>query len=404
MKFTDIFFLIKKRLLETRNIILFFIIVVIFLILFTCFTIINFSKNNKNEIYNSETGRSLYVFNSKEVEEKINEVDNIKYFFSNKYISSERFEAKEFEDELSDGIILIKALINDDIKIMSGKNITTNNEMICSHYFYPHEYDNKLYSKQFLNGKNIVNKKIMVNSNNEDNIDEKVFLDIVGTYKNKYMEEANTCYVNIETYDKISQKYMFRLVDYDEKGNVVSTKNKEYEDYIVVVDDIKKLQSVKDKFVEIGIEYEELFKINLEFLNILYTVPIFVAIIVIFISICIIYSFITKKIYNRVNNIGLLKSFGYENRDITKIYIFENIFIVFLSFIVSLIIYLLALKYLSYNLLAEVTYNSYILEIPILYIILTMIFLLILITIFTNKNCNRLLKHNISELLLEGNA
>ncbi len=320
MKFTDIFFLIKKRLLETRNIILFFIIVVIFLILFTCFTIINFSKNNKNEIYNSETGRSLYVFNSKEVEEKINEVDNIKYFFSNKYISSERFEAKEFEDELSDGIILIKALINDDIKIMSGKNITTNNEMICSHYFYPHEYDDKLYSKQFLNGKNIVNKKIMVNSNNEDNIDEKVFLDIVGTYKNKYMEEANTCYVNIETYDKISQKYMFRLVDYDEKGNVVSTKNKEYEDYIVVVDDIKNLQSVKDKFVEIGIEYEELFKINLEFLNILYTVPIFVAIIVIFISICIIYSFITKKIYNRVNNIGLLKSFGYENRDITKIY------------------------------------------------------------------------------------
>ena len=88
MKFTDIFFLIKKRLLETRNIILFFIIVVIFLILFTCITITNFSKSNKNEIYNSEIARSLYVFESKDgdVEEKINEVDNIEYFFSNKYL------------------------------------------------------------------------------------------------------------------------------------------------------------------------------------------------------------------------------------------------------------------------------------------------------------------------------
>lgn len=406
MKFTDIFFLIKKRLLETRNIILFFIIVVIFLILFTCITITNFSKSNKNEIYNLEIARSLYVFESKDgdVEEKINEVDNIEYFFSNKYLSPKRFEIKEFDDELSDGIILIKALLNDDIKIMSGKNITANNEMICSNYFYPHEYDDKLYSEQFLKGKDIINKKITVDSDNEDSVGEKVSLNIVGTYKNKYSEEANTCYVNIETYDKITSKYNGRSLEYDENGDLTSIEYNKYENYIVVVDDIKNMQDVENKLNELGIGYEEVFRIKLEFINILYTVPIFVAIIIVIISVSLLYNFIKKKIYYRTNNIGLLKSFGYTNKDISKIYIYENIFIVFFSFIISLIIYLLALKYLSYNFLAEVTYNSYILEIPVLYIILTIVFLNILIAIYINKNCNRLMKHNISFLLLENKS
>ena len=284
MKFTDIFFLIKKRLLETRNIILFFIIVVIFLILFTCITITNFSKSNKNEIYNSEIARSLYVFESKDgdVEEKINEVDNIEYFFSNKYLSPERFEIKEFDDEISDGIILIKALIKDDIKIMSGKNITADNEMICSNYFYPHEYDDKLYSEQFLKGKDIINKNIIVDSDNEDNIDEKVSLNIVGTYKNKYMEEANTCYVNIETYDKIASKYMGRSLGYDKNGNLTSIEYNKYEDYIVVVDDIKNMQDVEKKLNELGIGYEEVSRIKLEFINILYTTIVVIIVLLLF--------------------------------------------------------------------------------------------------------------------------
>ena len=400
MKFADMFFIIRKRLLEIRNIILFFIILVVFLIMFICFTIIDFSKDNENEIYNSQLGRSIYIFNSENIEEKINKIDNIEYFFSNKYDKQSRFKVEEFNNKHSEGVILIKALVsNDDVEIMSGRNISSNNEMICSHYFYPHEYDNKLYSEQFLKGKDIINKEIIVNSDNDDIIDKTVSLKIVGTYNNKYMEEANTCYVNIETYDKIVSKYSSYIVSYDEKGNIVSTKYFEYEDYIAVVDNIKNLQYVEEKLNELGIGYQILFEIDMKFVNTLYTVPLFIAIIVILIANCVIYSFITKKIYNRTNNIGLLNSFGYENKDILKIYVIENIFIVVASLIVAIIIYLLLLNYLSYTLLAEVTYNSYILEIPVLYIISTTIFVLVLIVIFTVKKCKKLMKCNICELL-----
>lgn len=400
MKFNDQLFIIKNKFFQRGNIIFLFIFIVILLIIFTCLTIIKFSIDNKREILNSEIGRTYYISVDENDLEKIKKINHIELVESNKYAFSKRFEIAKFDKNTEKGVVLIKALLkNSDVTIKSGNTIMKDYEMICSDVFYPHEYDNTIDSSLFLNSKEILEKEVKVKSSNEDRLGEEVILNIVGTYKNKYMEEANTCYVNIATYDKITSKYMMVTESYDEKGFLISKNYIEYKDYIIRIDNLSNEKDVIDNLKSLGVSYEQVFILDTNFINSLHMIPLFIAIVVMLLMFGILYNFIDKKINNRLNNVGILKAIGYQDKDIINLDIIENLIILIISFVSSLIIFIIIYNNLLYNLLTEITYNNYILEIPVMFILLIFIIFIFLIVIIINKIYQKILKLNIQDLL-----
>lgn len=402
MDYKDQLFIIRNRLFEKRNIILAIVLTIIFLILFSCLTIIKFSVENKNEILKSEIGRTYLVYPSENQVDLVKNIEHIELIASNKYQTSTRFESPSFDSKDDAGILLIKPLLKDyDIKIKKGDTIKKKYEIVCSDIFYPHEYNDRIYKNLFLSGKDILNKKITVISNNEDSNEKEITLNIVGTYKNKFMEEANTCYTNIETYDEISSKYMGWEEIYDIEGNLNSKTYYEYEDYIIRVDDQKNIEQVLNALYDKDIKYENIFILDTGFLSALYIIPLFISILIIILILLILYSFIAKKNTNRLNNIGFLKAIGYKEENIISLTINENIIILITSYVLAMIPYFIVLKKISYTLLAEVTYTNYILNVPYVSIFLSIIIFIFIIRLIVVKNCKKVFNLSIQELLMK---
>lgn len=416
MNIKDQFFIIRKRLFEKRNIILIIVLTIIFLILFSCLTIMQFSVENKKAVLNSVDERTYkispemvddkvnhrteYIDFTEEQLEKIRNINHVELVESEKYLREYREEVSEFNNGNEQGIILLKALLKeDDIKIKKGKGIQNKYELVCSNTFYPHEYDERIYSNFFLSNKDILNKQIKVISDNEDLNKKEISLTIVGTYENKFEEAANTCYTNIETFDEIVHKYNGYNAGYDEDGNLINKEYSEYSDYLVRIDSRENINEVLKALNDMGIEYRQCFYTNLEFFTLLYSIPLFVAIIVILLTLLILYNFISKKNMNRLNYIGMLKAVGYDEKAITTLNINENIVVTAISCVISLIIYLITLNYLTYTLLAEITYTSLILNVPYILIFLSFIIFVFIVSLIVKSNFKKIFKFSVFEQL-----
>ncbi len=400
MKYKDQFFIIKDRLFETKNIVLLIIMTIIFIIIYSCLTIIDVSIENKKEILNSEDSRTYIVYPKENQIELIKNLEHIEIMTSKKYKHSRSFETSSFDNNSEKGFIRIKALLKEnDIKIKKGTKISSKYELVCSNTFYPYEYDKKIYKDLFLSSKEILKKTLEIVSQNEGLNNKKINLTIVGTYENKYMEEINTCYTSVETFDEISSKYSSFSESYDEYGNLIYSTPNEYEDYILIVDSKENINNVTNYLTQNKITFDKYLILNPETLDMLYAIPLFIGIIIIIITLSILNSFISKKLNNKIHNIGILKSIGYEDKAITYLNINENIIIILISSLISLIIYYLTLSNLKYSLLSEITYNNYIFKIPFISIaILILVFILIVIMIVKSK-LNKILKLSIQELL-----
>lgn len=407
MNSKDQIFIVRNRLFERKNIILIFILSIIFLILFTTLTLINFSIANKNAVLNSEDARSYKIYHTsssssfdEDTIEKIKQIEHVELVFSDKYQNEKRFVVTDLNNGNSDGVISLKALKkNSDVKIKKGRNIKNNYELICSDTFYPHEIDGKIYKNLFLNSNDIINKKINLFSQNEDLNNKKISLNIVGTYQNKYEEYANTCYTNIETFDELTSKYNGSNITYDEYGNEQLQEPSEYQDYIIRIDSKDNADQVLAELRNMKLNVDRIYYIDTSYLDMLYFIPLFISIIIILITLLIIYNFISKKIINRLNKVGIMKAIGYEDKDIINLNIIENIIIILLSSVISFIIYLITFNSLKYTLLAEVTYGSYILNIPYLVIILSIVIFSFISSLFVKKSYKKTKNLNIQELL-----
>lgn len=402
MDIKDQLFYLKNRLFEKRNIVLIIVLTIIFLIIFTCLTTIQFSVENKREALNSEIGRT-YLVDYKDGDqlllEKLKEINHIELIKNSKYYSGNYFIVSDFF-EYGEGEVYIKALVSqDDVRIKHGKNVEDKYDLICSNTFYPFSLEEGINSSLFLSSKDILNKKIKINSNNEDLNKKEITLNIVGTYKNKFMEESNTCYTNIETYDEIASKYNGYGESYDEEGNLIERTYSEYDGYFIRIDDKKNIEEVLTKLSNMEIWHSAAFILDEGFLAILYFIPLFIGIIVIILTIAILYSFINKKINNRIHSIGILKAIGYNNETIIKLNINENIIVIIVSGIIAFVPYLIVLNYLKFTILAEVTYCNYILNIPIALIILPLVLFCFIITRTIKSKFKSLFNQSIQTLL-----
>ncbi len=416
MNIKDQLFIIRKRLFEKRNIILIIVLTIIFLILFSCLTVMQFSVENKKEVLNSVDVRTYKIFPemvddkvnhtteyidfTEEQIEKVRNINHVELVESDKYLREYRVEVSEFNNGSEQGIIYLKALIkDDDIKIKKGTGIQNKYELVCSNTFYPHEYDERIYSNLFLSSKDILNKQIKVISDNEDLNKKEITLKIVGTYENKFEETANTCYTNTLTYDEIFSKYDGYTAEYDEDGNLINKEYSEYRNYLVRIDSRENINEVLKALDDMGIEYSQYSYIDLGFFTLLYSIPLFVAIIVILLTLLILYNFISKKNLNRLNNIGMLKALGYDEKTIITLNINENIVITAISCVISLIIYLITLNYLTYTLLAEITYTSCILNVPYILMILSFIIFVFIVSLIAKSNFKKIFKFSVFEQL-----
>lgn len=416
MSFKDQLFIVRNRIFEKRNIIFIIVLTIICLILFTCLTIIQFSIENKKAILNSENERTYKIYHEvidddinhtlRDVEfteeqiETIKNLEHVESIVNEKYYFGSRTEVSAFNKESEEGILVLKVLLNkEDIKIKKGTNLEDKYELVCSNIFYPHEFDNRMYRDLFIPSSEFLGKEIEVISSNEDLDGKKISLQIVGTYENKYMETANTCYTDMATYDEIVSKYGGSIESYDEKGNLIEKEYREYRDYLVRIDSKENVEEVLTALDDMGIEYGRVFYMDSGFLNLLYFIPLFVGVVVILLTFSILYNFIVKKNMNKLSSIGILKAIGYDEKNITSLMVYENIVVVILSYIFSLFFYLIVLHYFTYTLLAEVTYNNYILNVPYLFIVVSFVAFVFVIYVIVKLNLKKIFQYNVQELL-----
>lgn len=416
MSFKEQFFIIRNRLFEKKNIILIIVLIVIFLILITCLTIIQFSIDNKKEILNSIDERTYKIIHEvidddinhtlKDVEfseeqiEAIKNLNHVELIVNEKYQFESRIEVSNFDKGSEKGILYLKVLLNEnDLKIKNGKNLKNKYELICSNIFYPHEFDDRMYSDLFIPSNEFIGKEIKVISSNEYLGGKEINLKIVGSYENKYMETANTCYTDMETYDEISSRYAGWTGSYDEKGNLIEKEYNKYYDYFIVIDSKENIPFVLDELRKMNIEFSSSSYTDFTFLNSLFLIPLFVGFIVIILTFSILYNFILKKNMNRLNNIGILKAVGYDEKDILSLNFKENVILIVISYVISLFIYFIVLKYLTYTFLAEITYNNAILDAPYILIVLLLVLFVCIIYLIIKSNFKKIFCHSTQELL-----
>lgn len=409
-------FIIRNWLFEKKNIVLTSVLIIIFLILITCLTIIQLSIDNKKEILNSVDERTYKIVhkvidddvNHKIIdvefsEEQIDSVKNIEHVeavVNEKYQAGSRIKVSTFDEGNEDGIIYLKVLFNyDDIKLKSGEALENKYELVCSNIFYPHEFDNQIYSNLFVPSDKFIGKTIKVTSSNEDLNEKEITLKIVGSYQNKYMETANTCYTDIETYDEISSKYKGWFESYDENGNLIEIEYIKNYDYFVVIDSKDNVSFVLEELKNLNFEFYPYSYNDFTFLNSLFMIPLFVSAVVITLTFFILYNFISKKNMNRLNNVGILKAIGYDEKDIISLNFKENVILVIISFIISLFIFFVVLNYLTYTLLAEITYNSAVLDVPYILIIILFILFIYIVYLIIKLNFKKIFSYSIQELL-----
>lgn len=164
--------------------------------------------------------------------------------------------------------------------------------------------------------------------------------DIIGVYNSEEsMNAFNSCY--------ISTKDMIEII-----GNI-GVSDGSYYNFVVIVDSIDNISSVKAKIENLGFLSVNI-RSNLD-ANIIHTITLFCDIIVAIILLSILIltiSYLKKKMIYDSNFIAIMKACGFSNTQIIKITALEQLIINCLSYLGSLIIFILlfiVIKYIILN-------------------------------------------------------
>ncbi len=411
MTLSDKMFIIKHKLITKRNIILIIVFSVLLTVIMGCITVINLVINFKYDTFNSEIGRTLVIENiNEDTFDEVSNLDYIDYVDSNKYISGGEFLVPEFnttniDGSIIDGSIFFKPILNEEtLEIIEGQNVKKSGEVICPAKFYPHSTyiddttNQKIINSLHLNSKDIIGKSFNVISSNEDYQGKEYEFTIVGTHANKQFDYLNTCYLSKEDYDKISSKYA-SISGYIDENGIEHQEYNEYNGLMIVVDDVKHIDSVSKQLIEMGYLPQENFIFDTELLNYIAYIPLLLCIIVIIITLNIVYAFLLKKCNYNKKNYGILKSCGYTNKEIINVEKWSTIIVFFISCLISLLIYFIVYFIAQNTILVEFVYNNYTLPIPYLYLILLVAIFLLVFIKFENRIITKILDKDVQYLL-----
>lgn len=237
-------------------------------------------------------------------------------------------------------------------KILYGKNIDGENQVICPAIFVPNEN-----SEEVLSGKTkSINLKKYLNENIKTTFYVTTFSDaisdfilhnnfkIVGLYRNNenYLDE-NVCYASFSTIKKINEvadKYV------ENSPGVIDS-------IIAYVDNVSSMEGTIKNLSELGYSAGRIFELDTSFLLAVNIFSIVLIIVIIIATIIIVGIINNKKISDKIVEINLYRSFGYSIKEIKELLLIENLLIsiisVFFSFFIMLIIFLIIKTIIFFN-------------------------------------------------------
>ena len=431
MKGNSIYEISYKHLKEKRNIIFSIIIVLLIIVLYITSTIINFALQYQNNINKkSLNARTLIVERGSKTDEELNQISNINHVVlnvSDKYRAQFPVSAEEFDEkDIKGNIVFNPLLINNGIKIINGRTIESDYEILIPEEFYPHvdfnDYGEEvIYLDKIIKGKDLIGKSIKVYSEREhpvksinqswseyDELYNKwietrtpISLTIVGTYDSSVnLLEKNTCFMSLKMFDNVKSDINGGTASCTQ-DNICTEEWFKYVDRMIVVDEYKNLDYVKNELNNMNFSYYPVLNFDMGTFKMLVSIPMCVGLIISIISITLIKNFIAKKLYNKRKEIGLLKTLGFDNNQIINIYSKENNIILSTCFIIGFIIYMIIVKTIKYYIYvaAELEYYSMNIEIPFIYILLLIALLLLLSNYILKKKIIKYLSYNVSDLI-----
>lgn len=389
MTIKDQIYYAKKRLFNKSNAIFMTIISIIILIIFSTITIMNMVIDYIHTDYKEGSGLALTVYGNDL--EKLESYEHVSYAVPRKYASSSYRDFIDFDKDYVSGTLEIKPLIASDVlKLIDGKYPASENEMICSKKFYPYslylndEYHTmKVYKDLFVDSKSLIGKTYNIKSYNEDFLDEEMTFEIVGTYKNKSLESASTCYILIDDYDKITSKYA-GIKKYEDINHNEVVEYLEYSGYYLKVDKKSNVDKVINTLEKDGYNVEKYSSYD-ESLYYLFTIPLVVCLITLIVCLNSIVLYCKKKFYNNVRNINLLNALGYSEKEIINLQFVESLIIIITSSFISFVIMLICFKIIENKYLSEFIYNNYFVPIPLILLLFSALLLILFILFITKK-------------------
>lgn len=417
-----------KRLKQKDNIIFGIFMVLLMIILYILLTIVYFAIKYKSDTYKYNiNSRIIIVENknidndilSKEVLDSLSSIEHVIMNISEKYYNGFYQKISEFNINGLDGDVTFNAIYDKNmIKIYHGKIATKDNEVVIPINFYPTANDDQIDRDKIVKGDQLIGKTINIYSdkylfeydeNDKEkqkehekiwNSREKNEFKIVGTYESELgMYSRNTCFVTKNAIDKLKPNHNGSDVEIIVGGDSIYT-SREY-GRMLVIDKYKNVEKVHKYLIDNNYSAYPVFSFDeTEYKLILY-IPIVTSIIVLIILFIIIRYLINKKIKTNYNYIGLLETFGFNEKEIEKIFKFEILYLISFCFVISFIIYsLLFLIMNKYSYIFKyVDYYGSIIKMPYIYIIVLCIILCIFI-VFVNKKCiKKCLKNSIINLL-----
>ena len=349
MKINDLFFFIKKNFLEHNNINIIIFFTTLICLSFISYSTIEYSIRFKNSIYNSIDYRALVI------EQEVNENDlkkfsNIDEVINLDDIKGTFYSDKQFNQKNNESEIIIRPLIEDK-KIIYGNRISNDNEIICSDNFYPYslylykDYETKEYMDRTKTiGKDIIGKYITLEETDLGPMKYKV----AGLFENKDSTSINTCYINKDEFHRISKP---SEVCADEECTV-------YNPTVVIVDDYKNLEDVKERLNGVGISSFNYITFDEKQLNIIINTPIIFGIGSLLLVAVLSFLVVKKNVIKNQLEIAIEKIVGFTNKDIYIIKSIEMIIDVIVSSIIAICFYLIILNILNNNMLNRNLYYN----------------------------------------------
>lgn len=397
-----------KNTLRNKTFYFFFVVILLCcIIVFSSLSFLSSFNQYINDNYSKNIGfKTLSIHGDNAITENIiSDIKKISYV--DDVISSKYFSVvvdTSFHDNNHNGILnLIAIPDNSNIKIKYGKNVEGETyKALCPNVFFPDSdaasLNFKLNKNKVINGKTLLDKNFEIYYNsyedNEDNfrpIIKESFSNIIkvsGIYDSTItMNNSNDCYLSKDTIREIVDK------------SVCNDDNAMYS-YFVFVDNVNHVDSVYSSLVDKGYYVEILNTFDNDLLENIKIICYLIALISIIVAILVLILYFRKKLENDSLDIGIYRFLGL-NKSLTRKYIFiENLFILLISFSISLILFfiiktIILCKYYEifkiYNINFALNYSSVISTFLIIVIIPTIISY-ILNTRIINKNIINLLE------------
>lgn len=362
MKLSDsIKYSFLKTIRDKKNV-YFIIILVICCLLATSaisFSIAFFSHLDKT-LNSNVSSRSLIITintnmfksNPNLLDEKLNEIKALKHVIEvpqgNSFVA---VDVEDFRYGQYDGRIeLVYGSENTLPKNIIGERFSSKDTgvIICPINFYPGstlEYPKK-QKKIFIDGYDLLNKTIEIQKVIYEIKDEKVIkmgkfkknFKVIGLYDPSDIDGwIFQCFAPGKDIDEIYEKTMGSL--YNEDAESLSIPSS-----IVIVDEYENTKTVKNELIAMGFDVNYVTEQNISYQRNIKITCIFVVFISIIGIIFTTMSYIRKKNINQTYDFGIMKSIGYQGKNITIIYVLQTSIIIVFSYIISMLIYILGLE------------------------------------------------------------